>query len=225
MFIFQAPSRDSSPAYITPKDYAPNAIGSLQKQWDAAPFLVKELAGLSTLGVVMTKLTTFFFSSLPAAIPIIVLAPFLEEITFRGLVQDVVKDIQKLLNRCKVKTSKQLTDQKIFRVAIVGIMFGAAHLTNPYSLAQRILQAVHTTFLGFNTALMKEETGSLIPCVIAHAINNTIAVVMYVGAVSLTVGYTCFAIYRVALMVISCAGLENTKHTLSDWMFNTSLLK
>lgn len=87
-----------------------------------------------------------------------ILAPLAEELVFRGAI------LRKLL---------QLSGQKLHWVAIVfsALIFGAIHGNLP--------QFVHATLIGLILGWMYYRTDSIIPGVVFHWINNTVAYVMF----------------------------------------------
>lgn len=86
---------------------------------------------------------------------VIVVAPFAEEIFFRGFFYRALR------NRFSVWGS----------AAIVGAVFGSIHYSGPETLSLLPVLAV----LGVVFCLLYERTGSLYPAIAVHAVNNTIA--------------------------------------------------
>ena len=84
------------------------------------------------------------------------LAPLAEELVFRGAIQ---------------RSLLQWTKQPWVAIAISAIFFAAAHL-NPAQLP-------HAFLVGLLLGWMYYRTDSIVPCVVYHWVNNTVAYVMY----------------------------------------------
>ncbi len=113
---------------------------------------------------------------------IILIAPLIEEIFFRGIVLPSIEIFQKCYNGTRLwmhketPTETDLKTQKIWRIRISAVAFGLAHATNPHShLIQKVLQVSLSTLWGITTGYLKEKTDSLAPPFLAHATNNAFA--------------------------------------------------
>ena len=84
------------------------------------------------------------------------LAPLAEELVFRGAI---------------LRSLLQWTRQPWVAIAISAIFFAAAHL-NPAQLP-------HAFLVGLLLGWMYYRTDSIVPCVVYHWVNNTVAYVMY----------------------------------------------
>ena len=84
------------------------------------------------------------------------LAPLAEELVFRGAI---------------LRSLLQWTKQPWVAIAISAIFFAAAHL-NPAQLP-------HAFLVGLLLGWMYYRTDSIVPCVVYHWVNNTVAYVMY----------------------------------------------
>lgn len=95
-----------------------------------------------------------------AAFVVCVLAPLAEEFLFRGFVFTALRSWGVPVAAC-----------------ISGLIFGGIHITNylgePVALAAASL--VTLSSFGIILALLFWKTGSLIPCIVLHAINNSVA--------------------------------------------------
>jgi len=87
-------------------------------------------------------------------IPIVILAPLVEEIVFRGYLYTSVRRVTSPWVAC----------------LMTGVLFGVIH---GYSLAG----LVEVCWMGFWFAMLYEKTGSLLVCILAHALNNLWVVV------------------------------------------------
>jgi hypothetical protein len=95
-----------------------------------------------------------------AAFVVTVLAPLAEEFLFRGFVFNALRG------------------WGVVAAAVVsGVIFGGIHITNyfgePFALAAASL--VTLSSFGIILALLFWKTGSLLPCIVLHAINNSVA--------------------------------------------------
>ncbi|NYE24873.1 JDVT-CTERM system glutamic-type intramembrane protease MrtJ [Pigmentiphaga litoralis] len=95
--------------------------------------------------------------SLQAAILMIVAAPVLEELAFRGAVTDLV---HALLKRLAMADTSTLTRTNV----ITSLAFAACHLPyQPIGMAAAVL--LPSLLLG----KVREVTGSVVPCMVIHA--------------------------------------------------------
>ena len=96
-----------------------------------------------------------------AAAIVTVAAPLAEEVLFRGFVFTALRGRLRLVGAA----------------AVSGLIFGVIHLTSytdePLSLTLASITTL--SFFGFALALLYWRTGSLVPCIAIHAINNSIA--------------------------------------------------
>jgi len=97
-----------------------------------------------------------------AAVLVVGVAPFAEELFFRGFVYRALRV------RLPVAAS----------TLIVAVIFGAIHFTGPASLGV----VVPLALLGAVFCLLYEVTGSLWPSIVLHALNNTVAFAATVNA-------------------------------------------
>ena len=96
-----------------------------------------------------------------AAVVVCVLAPLCEELLFRGFVFPALRPRLGL----------------IAAAVISGVIFGGIHITNYVGEPTRLAIASVITLVTLGTlfALLFWKTGSLLPCIALHAINNSIA--------------------------------------------------
>ena len=96
-----------------------------------------------------------------AAVVVTVLAPLAEEVLFRGFVFTALRGRLGVLGAA----------------LLAGSIFGSLHITSytddPASLA--FASILTLSFFGFALCLLYARTGSLVPCIALHAINNSIA--------------------------------------------------
>lgn len=83
---------------------------------------------------------------------VVIIAPIFEEIIMRGII------LEGFLNKYKPATA----------IILSALLFGFIHLNIP--------QFINTTIIGIILALIYYKTRSLILCICAHALNNTIAI-------------------------------------------------
>ena len=92
------------------------------------------------------------------AVVVLVVAPFAEELFFRGFCYRCLR------NRFSAAAA----------AAIVGVVFGSIHYSGTDTLSLLPLLAI----LGVSFCLLYELTGSLFPAIAMHAVNNTVAFVV-----------------------------------------------
>ena len=114
---------------------------------------------------------------------------FLEEVIFRGL----------LFNGMRKENEKTA-------ILVSSLTFGMGHIVNLLSgadLLATLLQVCYATAIGFLFTVMFLKSGSLIPCIVAHAVVNSLSAFAREGtdlfntvtAVIITVVATLYAIY------------------------------
>ena len=113
---------------------------------------------------------------------------FIEEIIFRGF-----------LFRMMEKDSPRAA------IAVSSITFGIGHIVNLFNgadLVPTLLQVCYATAVGYLFVIIFHKSKSLIPCIIAHSVNNALSVFneentvsLYVAPVFLTVVPLLYAIY------------------------------
>ena len=95
---------------------------------------------------------------------------FLEEVIFRGL-------LFRAMEKNNVKTA----------VIISALTFGLGHIVNLFNgsgqgLADTLIQIVFAILVGFVLVLIFLHSGSLIPCIVFHSVNNAVSVFGAEGA-------------------------------------------
>ena len=174
------------------------------------------LAGISAIfliGVLASKLTflpdwldqTFnvLQSGWMGILCIAVLGPVLEELLFRGAITKVL--LQKY--------------SPVKAILISGLVFGIFHI-NP-------AQVVSACFIGFLFAWLYYKTRSLIPCIIIHILNNSLAVYLNLKhpeaeEISDLMGNAAFIISLVVCALLLLLSLKKlNKYKLSD--INTTI--
>lgn len=113
---------------------------------------------------------------------------FIEEIIFRGF-----------LFRMMEKNSPKAA------IAVSSITFGIGHIVNLFNgvdLVPTLLQVCYATAVGYLFVIIFHKSKSLIPCIIAHSVNNALSVFnaentvsMYIAPVFLTVVPLVYAVY------------------------------
>lgn len=113
---------------------------------------------------------------------------FIEEIIFRGF-------LFKMLEKDNVK----------FAIAISSITFGIGHIVNLFNGADFIptlMQIGYAISIGYLFVMIFHKSKSLIPCILAHALNNALSIFnientvsSYIAPVFLMIAPLCYAIY------------------------------
>jgi membrane protease YdiL (CAAX protease family) len=98
-----------------------------------------------------------------------VLGPTIEEVVFRGLLNDGVQYVQGL---------PQTTLKKVMRIALCSLIFGACHLSPFQNMPSNIIILGVTTTMGFVLVLLREQRKDLTAPIATHITHNSIAVVM-----------------------------------------------
>lgn len=113
---------------------------------------------------------------------------FIEEIIFRGF-------LFKMLEKDHVKSA----------IVISSITFGIGHIVNLFNGADFIptlMQIGYAISIGYLFVMIFHKSKSLIPCILAHALNNALSIFnventvsLYVAPVFLMIAPLCYAIY------------------------------
>lgn len=129
---------------------------------------------------VMAGLTIFVLLTTPApllplAMYIVVIGPAIEELIFRGVIQNCIRLFQNSYNahiRKTPPTEQDLQHQQNIRVGITSALFGVAHALNPGPLAGKIIQVTYCTIAGTSLGYTMEKTQTLALPILDHGINN-----------------------------------------------------
>lgn len=97
---------------------------------------------------------------------IVILGPVIEEICFRGCLDDSVEKCQK---------EEQTLLKKIIRVALVAMIFGACHLSPFQDTFSNCFIMAYTSILGLSLGILKEWTKNLYASTAAHMTLNLAA--------------------------------------------------
>ena len=113
---------------------------------------------------------------------------FIEEIIFRGF-------LFKMMEKDNVKSA----------IVISSITFGIGHIVNLFNGADFIptlMQIGYAISIGYLFVIIFHKSKSLIPCILAHALNNALSIFnventvsSYIAPVSLMIAPLCYAIY------------------------------
>lgn len=127
----------------------------LSALWELA---VSSVAGPRVQAVVGVLITSEGWARIGLVVGIAVVAPFLEELLFRGA----------WFGRLLPLLGERQT------VALTGIAFGAIHLSDPWAVPPLVA-------MGLGLGWLRAKSGSVWPGVLAHALNNSVAVVVALG--------------------------------------------
>lgn len=114
---------------------------------------------------------------------VIVVAPIIEEIIFRGFLQTYLSAMNATIFKVVNVTYREIyqvdqdmisskTQRRISQVAS-GILFGAVHFLNPFRLHDRIIQTILASEAGIFFGMLKDQRG-ILPCIVSHMANNAI---------------------------------------------------
>ena len=146
--------------------------------------VTKEALKVTTVVTALSLFTVYAIQPTAFAIAAIIVAPVVEEIVFRGVIQNSIRGTQAIYNRIYPPTDAQIANQRSFRSITTSILFGAAHVTNWSSLGPRcIIQVVHCSISGYQWANTMEKTKSIAWTILEHGINNAFGVclMLHVG--------------------------------------------
>ncbi|MBA2728782.1 MAG: CPBP family intramembrane metalloprotease [Parachlamydiaceae bacterium] len=132
---------------------------------NVAVFVINTL-GIATLGVAAVSITPTFFE-------IVVVAPILEELLFRGILQDSIAYIQKRM------PSQAWIASPACRILITSAFFAGVHLGNAgrwMGTAEAVLQTAQA-FIWPTCSIIYETTDSLNASIVTHVTNNFIAMI------------------------------------------------
>ena len=158
------------PVYLKTKNYIPKVKVSLKKETKDSIVYILAVVGLGCLsGFVMAGIeklikmpdggmntvsdTLYSSSIIVSIITIVIFAPILEEIMFRGII------FNKLNSKMNTWTA----------IIISALVFGAVHMN--------IIQGTNAFILGVALAYIYSKTHNLYTCICVHFINNLLSVV------------------------------------------------
>lgn len=136
-------------------------------------------------------------SSLPASkiYGMTVLAPVLEEVLFRGILLPGIHCMQYLLSKNDL-TDEELEKQRNYRVQLSALIFGAAHLTNPHEhVAGALIQFTWSYIGGVVYGHLSEKYQTLSVSILAHALNNSLAVASMLAVTDGRKGFFLIAVF------------------------------
>ena len=113
---------------------------------------------------------------------------FIEEVIFRGF-------LFKMMAKDNVKTA----------ILVSSITFGIGHIVNLFNGAEFIptmMQIGYAISIGYLFVIIFYKSGSIIPCIVAHGVNNALSIFnvenktsMYIAPIFLMVVPLLYAIY------------------------------
>ncbi|MBA3720986.1 MAG: CPBP family intramembrane metalloprotease [Parachlamydiaceae bacterium] len=108
----------------------------------------------------------------------VVLAPIVEEILFRQLLQGFLHMLQKFKNRFIAKEApnpQNLKAQEIFRVRVTAVLFGCVHLLNPHThVIFAAIQFTSATLGGLCYGYLSEKYNTISLTILAHGMHNAL---------------------------------------------------
>ncbi|PIS03170.1 MAG: hypothetical protein COT85_03880 [Chlamydiae bacterium CG10_big_fil_rev_8_21_14_0_10_42_34] len=146
------------------------------------PFILRialSLLGLPMPVIPQTGIAEKIFSQPWKMIPLAtIVAPFTEEILFRGVLLERFEDTLAFFNRKQICKLSENAQKKISNMA-QAVLFGAAHLGSKIQEGMVLPVWGMLSFMGYVSGLLKNEMkGSLIPSTIFHSANNVSALMM-----------------------------------------------
>lgn len=196
----------------------------------AVTYLKDFSIGTAKTGVTIFALYNFviyYFKENSRALKSIFQAPVIEELIFRGVLQNGIGLLLKI-GRCgfaKVKnqtvsefsTESVLAVERKITIGLAAVIFGLAHATNAHSsLAAKIFQVVHATLGGIEYGALLEETNTLAYSILGHAANNCIVVACYVGMISTINMIALLIILDISLLYVAYRGIEGVKNDVKN---------
>ncbi len=114
-----------------------------------------------------------------AIVHIVVTAPMIEELIFRGILLNGVRLLEKGVHFFILRrepTDQEERIEQIVRIHFSAFLFAAIHLMNPYSPGVLLMQFVCTYIDGAAYGYLNEKYHSLAPSILGHGLNNIFAV-------------------------------------------------
>lgn len=102
----------------------------------------------------------------------IIVAPLLEEIFFRGLLQRGIQALQYVYHNEEEPMEEQKFFQQAFRVHTTALIFGLAHLLNGNDFKGSLIQCSWSYIGGVIYGHLSEKYNTLSLAILAHGINN-----------------------------------------------------
>lgn len=100
--------------------------------------------------------------------------PLLEELLFRGLLQQSIHVMQKGWNYCRKKelTAEEERVQQVVRVRMTAFVFAAMHYGNNSDPLYQFMSCISTFSSGITYGYLSEKYSSLAPSLLVHGLNN-----------------------------------------------------
>lgn len=116
--------------------------------------------------------------------PLLVISVVIEEVLFRGIVQNLLEGSQKIAVR---GIPQSLQNNRVFkwftspsaRIVIANTVFAAAHLFNDYQSTKSNIQQFMFIMLLPVEGILNETTGDIIAPIACHSTNNSLAWLLY----------------------------------------------
>jgi membrane protease YdiL (CAAX protease family) len=124
----------------------------------------------------MRVLTPMAETSVPQYIKaVVIVAPVMEEILFRGICQSSIQLTQSFQNRfISLPSAADLEKQKILRIRCSALFFGLAHLYGHTSAKSALIQCSVATLVGVAYGHLKEKYQTISIGILAHGIHNAL---------------------------------------------------
>lgn len=102
-----------------------------------------------------------------------IVAPIVEEILFRGFIQERLEDLATLIDRHVYQLSE--STKQLGSTLIQSLFFGSLHITGSQvsTLAGKLIILFQTTILGVFFTYIKNTHDSLLPSIAIHSAHNT----------------------------------------------------
>jgi membrane protease YdiL (CAAX protease family) len=148
---------------------------------------------------------------------ITVVAPVIEEILFRGILQRGINLCQNAWFKFILKrepTEKELCMLRAIRIQLSAIIFAVAHLKNPHkNLVSKLMQFTWSYIGGVAYGYLSDKYKTVSVSILAHGINNT--AVVYLSSIPNANLGLCLSVIAVNPVVAYLLGKDSTREAIS----------
>jgi membrane protease YdiL (CAAX protease family) len=140
---------------------------------------------------------------------LVVTAPILEELFFRGFLLTAIHATQILYNRFisqRELTEEEELHQLTVRTHLSAFAFAAIHLTNPHeTLASMLLQFGEAYVTGVSYAYLTEKYQTLSVTILAHGIHNALCIpIQMISCKNTPFFLTALIVFEIGVYILGC---------------------